>query len=96
MHISRFGAPCALVGVMLAALGPAVPAGAQEAPVAQLPAGDDPTPYSEIQLVSSVASIQPGASFTLAVHITVDPGWHTYWTNGGDAGDELLVDWTLP
>lgn len=51
---------------------------------------------SSIQLVSSVASIQPGTPFTLAVHITAAPGWHTYWINGGDAGDEVLVDWRLP
>lgn len=46
--------------------------------------------------MSSVASIQPATPFTLAVHITVHPGWHTYWINGGDAGDELLVEWSLP
>jgi thiol:disulfide interchange protein DsbD len=83
------------LAVALCLLGP-VAASAQQSSEPQPPSGDDPTPYSEIQLVSSVASIRPGTPFTLGVHITVDPGWHTYWVNGGDAGDELLVDWALP
>jgi len=66
------------------------------AEVPQSSPANDPTPFSEIELVSTVSSVQPGTPFTLAVHITLDPGWHTYWTNGGDAGDELVVSWSVP
>ena len=96
VHRTRRSAPLAALLAPLALLAGAGAAGAQQAPTAQLPSGDDKTPYSEVELVSSVASVRPGTPFTLAVHITVDPGWHTYWINGGDAGDELLVDWSLP
>lgn len=85
-----------MIRLVLALMASPAAVGAQQSPVPQAPQGEDRTPYSEIELVSSVASIRPGTPFTLAVHITVDPGWHTYWINGGDAGDELLVDWTLP
>lgn len=91
----------AVLGVALGLMLGPVAVEAQEAavprtPAPQAPSGDDKTPYSEIELVSSVASVQPGTPFMLAVHITVDPGWHTYWINGGDAGEPLLMDWSLP
>ncbi len=56
----------------------------------------DPSPHSDAVLVSDVRSVQPGGSVTVAVRLTLDPGWHTYWTNPGDAGLPLKVKWTLP
>jgi len=95
--ICNTSGPCARRAIPLALLGLWVAGRAvAQTPVPQLPSGDDRTPYSEIQLVSSVAAVSPGVPFTLAVHLTVDPGWHTYWVNGGDAGEELLVEWSLP
>ncbi len=93
----RTGARRSQFAVALAILLASVPfRAAGQAPVPQLPSGDDPTPNSEIALLSSVESVQPGTPFTLAVHIAIDPGWHTYWINGGDAGNELFVEWSLP
>ncbi len=62
---------------------------------AQAPARD-PSPHSDAVLVSDVASAQPGKSVTVAVRLTLDPGWHTYWINPGDAGLPLTVKWSLP
>ena len=56
----------------------------------------DPSPHSDVMLVSDVASVQPGQSVTVAVRLTLDPYWHTYWTNPGDAGLPLTVKWSLP
>jgi thiol:disulfide interchange protein/DsbC/DsbD-like thiol-disulfide interchange protein len=56
----------------------------------------DPSPHSEAVLVSDVSSVAPGTTVTVAVRLTLDPGWHTYWTNPGDAGLPLKVQWTLP
>ena len=33
---------------------------------------------------------------TLAIHFTPAPGWHGYWSNPGDAGDGMTLDWHLP
>ena len=47
-------------------------------------------------LVSDVSSVRAGSTLTVAVRLTLDDGWHTYWTNPGDAGLPLRVTWTLP
>ena len=62
---------------------------------AQRPARD-PSPHSDAVLVSDVGSVRVGSTITVAVRLTLDDGWHTYWTNPGDAGLPLRVTWTLP
>ena len=57
---------------------------------------DDLSPHSELRLVSGVTSIRPGSSFTVALHLTLDAGWHTYWINPGDSGLPLEISWDLP
>ena len=32
----------------------------------------------------------------LAIHMKPDRGWHGYWSNPGDAGQGMQLDWTLP
>ena len=54
----------------------------------------DPSPHSDAQLVAGESSARPGSVVTLAVRLTLDDGWHTYWTNPGDAGLPLRVKWT--
>ncbi|MBM4164938.1 MAG: hypothetical protein FJ222_10955, partial [Lentisphaerae bacterium] len=39
-----------------------------------------------VNLIAERDTIAPGALFTLAVEVTTQPGWHTYWLNPGDAG----------
>lgn len=48
------------------------------------------------QLVTDVTTIQPGQSFTLALRLKMDKGWHTYWRNGADSGLPTSIEWTLP
>jgi len=80
-----------IVGAALTVL-PAFQAslGAQSAPPR------DPSPHSDAVLISDAASVQPGGKVTVAVRLTLDTGWHTYWSNPGDAGLPLEVKWTLP
>jgi thiol:disulfide interchange protein/DsbC/DsbD-like thiol-disulfide interchange protein len=52
--------------------------------------------HTKVRLVPEVSSVQPGTPFTLAVHMTMDPHWHTYWQNPGDIGREIRIAWTLP
>jgi DsbC/DsbD-like thiol-disulfide interchange protein/cytochrome c biogenesis protein CcdA len=37
-----------------------------------------------------------GSTVTLAITMRPDAGWHGYWSNPGDAGEGLALDWTLP
>ncbi|WP_298165188.1 protein-disulfide reductase DsbD domain-containing protein [Novosphingobium sp.] len=39
---------------------------------------------------------KPGETITLAVLMQPDKGWHGYWTNPGDAGLPITLEWTLP
>jgi thiol:disulfide interchange protein DsbD len=48
------------------------------------------------RLLADVVDIAPGQPFRLGVEITMQPGWHTYWENGGDAGLPTTIDWELP
>ncbi|MFK4874141.1 protein-disulfide reductase DsbD family protein [Novosphingobium sp. ZW T3_23] len=38
----------------------------------------------------------PGGETTIAIHMTPEKGWHGYWSNPGDAGLGMQLDWTLP
>ncbi len=50
----------------------------------------------EAELVTEVISIQAGRTFTLALRLKHDEGWHTYWKNPGDAGLPTTIEWILP
>ncbi len=52
--------------------------------------------HAEAELIAGVPSYQPGKSFPVAVRLTVDPGWHTYWINPGIGGMPVKATWTLP
>lgn len=52
--------------------------------------------YTEAELVSEVTSIQPGTPFVVALRMKMEPKWHTYWINPGDAGMVTLINWDLP
>jgi thiol:disulfide interchange protein/DsbC/DsbD-like thiol-disulfide interchange protein len=39
---------------------------------------------------------RPGEELTLALLFRPEPGWHGYWSNPGDAGYGMTLDWTLP
>ena len=47
-------------------------------------------------LISEMAAVAPGEPFRLALDLVLARGWHTYWTNPGDAGAPADITWTLP
>ncbi len=53
-------------------------------------------PHLKVALVSSAATIAPGAGFQTGIHFDLDKGWHVYWLNAGDVGEAPTVQWTLP
>lgn len=54
------------------------------------------TPHVTTQLVSETAGVAPGSTAYVAVILTADKGWHTYWRNPGDAGEATKITWTTP
>jgi DsbC/DsbD-like thiol-disulfide interchange protein len=62
-------------------------------------AAESPAVVSEratVRLVSEAASIAPGVPFRLGLHQVLAPGWHTYWSNPGDAGAPATVTLGFP
>ena len=40
--------------------------------------------------------VAPGGTATVAIAFSPEPGWHGYWSNPGDAGLGMVLDWSLP
>jgi thiol:disulfide interchange protein DsbD len=53
-------------------------------------------PHLTAELVAARQSVAPGGDVVVAVVLTADKGWHTYWRNPGDAGEATTIRWTLP
>jgi thiol:disulfide interchange protein DsbD len=51
---------------------------------------------TQIRLLLSAESARPGDTIWAGVQLDMPAGWHTYWTNGGDAGQATTLQWTLP
>jgi thiol:disulfide interchange protein/DsbC/DsbD-like thiol-disulfide interchange protein len=53
-------------------------------------------PHTRVRLVADVATLRPGSTFSAGVVLSMDPGWHTYWKNSGEAGLPTSIRWRLP
>ena len=63
------------------------------------PSADGTSATSEhltVTLVSSAATIAPGASFQTGLQFKLQNGWHVYWINAGDSGEPPSIQWQLP
>ncbi len=59
--------------------------------------GDVPNDHPvKAQLLADVSGIHPGQTFTLGVLFDIQPGWHIYWQNPGDAGLATTVTFAPP
>lgn len=54
------------------------------------------TGNTEISLISDYDTVAPGQSFTVALRMTFDGNWYTYWRNAGDSGEPVNIVWDLP
>lgn len=69
---------------------------------AQLPVVGDGGPgpakaqHLTAQLVSASQTIAPGETLQAGLTFTLDPHWHVYWINAGDAGESPKITWTFP
>ena len=53
-------------------------------------------PHGTVRLVAESSAIQAAHDFSVALHFSLEDGWHTYWINPGDSGEAPRVTWTLP
>ena len=52
--------------------------------------------HARVELISQRLTIAPGEKSWLAIHFTLDPGWHIYWQNPGDSGQPPALKWQVP
>lgn len=78
-----------LIAALFAALAPAL-CHAQDD---ELPDGSTLVKPS---LHADVDAIAPGARFEIAMRFEIEPEWHVYWSNPGDAGQPLTAKLAAP
>ena len=52
--------------------------------------------HAAATLKSAVKEIVPGKPFKMILLLTMQPGWHTYYKEPGDAGMPTKINWLLP
>lgn len=82
MHLRRLAATLLGLSVLFALLVPALAKPVRNGAVT-------------VELVSAQASLQPGHPFWVALKMTHDEHWHSYWINAG-TGYPTSLTWTLP
>jgi thiol:disulfide interchange protein len=95
--LALFAGLLALIGAPLHAQpSPPVPAQAASPQGAFGPPGGGTGPTHIHATLLAEGPVAPGGTVTLAVLMQPEAGWHGYWSNPGDAGLALTLDWTLP
>ncbi len=56
----------------------------------------DQLPKVHARFVSEHDGVASGGTVTVALEENIRPGWHTYWSNPGDAGEPTEIKWSLP
>jgi thiol:disulfide interchange protein DsbD len=51
---------------------------------------------TQMRLVLSAETAQPGETIWAALELKMPSKWHTYWRNGGDSGIPTSITWALP
>ena len=53
-------------------------------------------PHVHVQLLVLPQVLARGGAAEAGIYFKLEPGWHVYWMNPGDAGEPPRVRWTLP
>jgi thiol:disulfide interchange protein len=53
-------------------------------------------PHVHVQLLVPASALNRDAAADAGLYFKIDPGWHVYWKNAGDAGEPPHMKWTLP
>jgi thiol:disulfide interchange protein DsbD len=78
------------------AFAAAVNARAQIAVVGDGGPGPVKAQHLTAELVALGPAIAPGGTQQVGLVLTLDIGWHVYWTNPGDSGEPPRIAWKLP
>jgi len=52
--------------------------------------------HTQVRLILSTDTARPGDTIWAGVDMKMEPGWHTYWKNPGEAGMATKIEWQLP
>lgn len=52
--------------------------------------------HATAEWISGSDVLEAGKPLLTGIRLKIDEGWHTYWTNPGEAGSKLKVVWSLP
>ena len=88
MILPRRPPPAPAFRALVAAAALALAAGAFATPVK--------TEHVEAELVAAKTALAPGEPLTVALRLSMEKGWHTYWLNPGDSGLPTTLVWKLP
>jgi len=58
--------------------------------------GFSPAHHTQAKLIVSADTAKPGDTIWAGVDLKMEPDWHTYWKNPGDAGMATEIKWQLP
>src|ERR1039457_3731947 len=53
-------------------------------------------PHVHVQLIVLPQGLNRGEPADAGLYFKLEPGWHVYWKNAGDAGEPPHIKWTLP
>ncbi len=53
-------------------------------------------PHVQVRLVLPGGNFLPVGHDSVGLYFQLEPGWHIYWKNPGDAGEPPHIHWTLP
>jgi DsbC/DsbD-like thiol-disulfide interchange protein len=53
-------------------------------------------PHGSVELLSKYNRAARMGPLKLGLHFQLEPGWHIYWKNPGDAGQAPRIHWTSP
>ncbi len=84
------------IGVIFLSLALQGAAFAQLREVGDGSVGPVTAPYVTAQLIAGSPAAVPGGSSDIALVLQLEPGWHVYWINAGDAGEPPSVQWITP
>ena len=52
--------------------------------------------HTQVNLLLSADTVRPGDTIWAGVDLKMEPDWHTYWKNPGEAGMATKIEWQLP
>ena len=53
-------------------------------------------PHVRVRLMVLPQALSRGVTARAGLYFKLEPGWHVYWLNAGDAGEPPHLQWTLP